>query len=343
MSYEPDTFPYDFSYNQSEPETDSIDIIQEETESDYIGTEPEGDYVWKPFEYGNVNLYVKDCEPDGNCQFRSIETALGQFSKEYTHKVLRDLVIKYILKLSQNRFEQILENYKLEKSNGEFAGGWDPDKINTKEEFVSEMRKGGFHFEGDYTTLEILSNVLDVDFIILNKSKQVTLVRNNKIATIVLYYEKIGNSGHYLTIGLKKNDKIITAFKTSRLPIEIRELINLTKNSKSNAKSPKRSRAKRSRAKSPKRSRAKSPKRSRAKSYKRSRAKLPKRSRAKSPKRSRAKLPKRSRAKRSKSPKRSRAKSHKRSRAKSPKRSRAKRSKSPKRSRAKRSKSPKRH
>ena len=194
-------------------------------------------YEWKQFDMKVKNLVVKDCKPDGNCQFRSIEQALYQYNNKYTHIKLRKLIGDYILSLKDKDFENILNNYKIEKDNGEFIGKWNPYKIKSKIDFVKNINTLGFHFEGDDTTLNILSKILNIDFIIINKNKSVTLKLNNGRAIIVLYYEKHGLSGHYKTIGLKK-DNIISAFNSKSLPDEITELINIGKSRVVKTKSP---------------------------------------------------------------------------------------------------------
>ena len=259
------------------------------------------DYKWKPFDMKVKNLVVKDCKPDGNCQFRSIEQALYQYNNKYTHIKLRKLIGEYILSLKDKDFENILNNYRIEKDNGEFIGKWNPYKIKSKTDFVKNINTLGFHFEGDDTTLNILSKILNVDFIIINKDKSVTLKLTSGRAIIVLYYEKHGLSGHYKTIGLKKDSMVVSAFNSKSLPEEISELINIGKSGVVKSKSPKRSKAEEKvssvvKTKSPKR---RSTKRSKAK------AKVSTVVKTKSPKR---RSTKRSKVVKTKSPKRSRVK-----------------------------------
>ena len=182
---------------------------------------------------------IKDCNPDGNCQFRSIEQALYQYNNKYTHIKLRKIIGDYINKLNDDDFQNIIDNYKIEKDNSEFIGKWDPYKVKNKQDFIKHINKLGFHFEGDDTTLNILSDVLNVDFIIINKNKSVTLKLNNKRAIIVLYYHKSDLSGHYQTIGLKSKGTVISAFNPKSLPGEITEMINMGKGESQRTKSPK--------------------------------------------------------------------------------------------------------
>jgi hypothetical protein len=323
-----DNFPTDFTYNVTEEPTAESTVGTAEstvgTAESTVGTvestagtvesvieeKIDDDYRWKQFDMNVKNLVVKDCKPDGNCQFRSIEQALYQYNNKYTHIKLRKLIGDYILSLKDKDFENILNNYKIEKDNGEFIGKWDPSKIKSKIDFVKNINTLGFHFEGDDTTLNILSTILNIDFIIINKNKSVTLKLNGGRAIIVLYYEKHGLSGHYKTIGLKKNSMIVSAFNSKSLPEEISELINIGKSRVVRTKSPKSVRTKspkRSKAKVSKVVKTKSPKR---RSTKRSKAKVSKVVKTKSPKR--------------RSTKRSKAKASKVVKTKSPKRSRVK-------------------
>jgi hypothetical protein len=242
-------FPEDFTYvPSSEKSLESKSLEQQEKnilnikrshhtdlqktiQLDDLEDDVKDDYIWKQFSKKLPNLVIKDCIPDGNCQFRSIENALYQYNNKYTHIKLREMVGKYIQKLPESDFINILDNYKIEKDNDEFLGHWDPYKVNTKEDLIKNINTLGFHFEGDDVTLNIISNVLHLDFIMLNSNKSITLKMNNNKIIIVLYYEKSGLSGHYKTIGLKneKGGIITTAFKAQLLPKEIQYLIELSK------------------------------------------------------------------------------------------------------------------
>jgi hypothetical protein len=175
---------------------------------------------------------VKDCLADGNCQFRSIETALTQAGYRTTHDKLRKVIGKYIRKMADDDFQLILENYRLEKESGDFKGNWDPNKTNTKREFINNILKSGFHFEGDNITLSLLSKAIKIDFIIFDDSYNITDLSNpsqlnDKI--IILYYIKFHNSGHYNTIGYKPKSKIKTIFKRNELPSEFDYMMDKNK------------------------------------------------------------------------------------------------------------------
>lgn len=180
--------------------------------------------------------FVKmDCLADGNCQFRSIETALKHAGYKINHKKLRDAVGKYIYKLPNQEFALIISNYREEKENNIFIGDWNPFNITNKREFINEIKKEGFHFQGDYITLSLLTKVLQTDFIVISNDEYIIDTSNPEKLNerlIILYYQSFDNNGHYQTIGLKQQEtprktKIQTVFfRNENLPIDIKRLID---------------------------------------------------------------------------------------------------------------------
>lgn len=199
------------------------------------------DFTWLPLnkkwseKLMSKKFMEKDCIGDGDCQFRSIETALTNAGYKMDNNKLRRILGKYINKLPNEHFYNILQNYRIEKQNGEFKGGWNPFYVKTKRQFINNIVKSGFHFEGDSITLELLSKALGVDFIIFDNKYNITDLSdtenlNDKL--IILYYTRdasSNNNGHYKTIGLsmnetidnRKDNKILTIFKRNKLPKEI--------------------------------------------------------------------------------------------------------------------------
>ncbi len=181
------------------------------------------------------NFFIKNCLADGNCQFRSIETALNNSGYKTNHKKLRNLIIKYINNLDNKLFFNIIQNYRLEKDHGEFIGNWDPYSIKNKSNFIKEIKKTGFHFQGDHITLDLISNALNIQFVILtsdyniiNLSNKQNLYNDTNSKLIILYYNKPNNNndhGHYQSIGFKYKRKIESIFKTP-FPKEIENLLD---------------------------------------------------------------------------------------------------------------------
>ena len=206
--------------------------VQEDDEDEYIS--PKEKYIWSPVDdlWQKILLsdrfFVKDCAPDGNCQFRSLEEALkGDTSLKFSHKKLRRLIAEHILTISDLEFKEIIENYRIEKENGEFYGEWDPNVIKTKRQLSLEIKKPGFHFEGDHVTLSLLSKILQIDIIIFNQnSHNITKIENDNLKFVILNFIQSGNTGHYKTIGFKQDKRIFTLFNRNNLPDDIITLLD---------------------------------------------------------------------------------------------------------------------
>lgn len=183
--------------------------------------------TWEPF-YKFDKFFIKDTLPDGNCQFRAISEAMRstrstRSDAKLNHKQLRKLIAEYIINLSDEEFKDIINYYRIEKTNHEFIGKWDPFKVKTKSALARHIKKSGFHFQGDNLTLSLLSRILDVDFIIFGKDT-ITELSHTHPRIIMLYY----TGDHYQTIGIKEKGirKIITLFDRHNLPDTIRILID---------------------------------------------------------------------------------------------------------------------
>ena len=196
-------------------------------------------FIWEPLqpEWQSKLLcntfVIKNCLGDGNCQFRSIETALSNAGCKTDHERLRKSLVKYINSLDNKEFFDIIQLYRIEKQNGEFIGDWDPFTIKNKRQFNNELKKPGFNFQGDHITLSLVSKALGLDIILLDNYFNITDLSNPdqlQPKVIVLYYDNKGlnaTSGHYQTIGIiTKRKKVYTMFKRSELPEEIDRLLD---------------------------------------------------------------------------------------------------------------------
>lgn len=167
----------------------------------------------------------KDCIGDGNCQFRSIETALTNAGYKTNYAKLRNQVAKYIRSMPSEEFSSIIQSYALEKQNNEFHGGWDPYAIRNKYDFIRVIKQPGFVFEGDNVTLALLTKALKIDFVVFGDNYVINDLTNTQTPNeriILLMYTRIGNTGHYKTIGLQTpNGKVTTIFKRQKLPLEL--------------------------------------------------------------------------------------------------------------------------
>jgi hypothetical protein len=178
--------------------------------------------TWKPFEESDNKSFfvIKDTIPDGNCQFRAISQAILNGTN---HRQLRKLIAEYINELPDAEFREIVNHYRIEKTNGEFVGKWDPFRVKTKNQLMRHVKKSGFHFQGDNITLSLLSKILNIDFIIMTET-HVTELSNTHDKIIILYY----SHNHYKTIGIKQEGirKVMTLFERHALPDTLRLLID---------------------------------------------------------------------------------------------------------------------
>lgn len=153
----------------------------------------------------NDKFVMKNVLGDGNCQFRAIEEALkttqNTQTTNITHKQLRILLAEKILTLSENEFHSILNTYILEKKNGDFVGNWDPLTTKTRVQLANHIKKKGFHFQGDHSTLSLLSRILHIDFIIIQNDYTFFSIGAENDQVILLYYDK--NHTHYQLIGTR--------------------------------------------------------------------------------------------------------------------------------------------
>ena len=219
------------------------DVNFEDINIEDYGHQEKDTFIWEPLqpEWQSKLLcntfVIKNCLGDGNCQFRSIETALSNAGCKTDHERLRKSLVKYINSLDNKDFFDIIQLYRIEKQNGEFVGDWDPFSIKNKRQFNNELKKPGFNFQGDHITLSLVSKALGLDIILLDNYFNITDLSNPdqlQPKVIVLYYDNKGlnfsgqgTSGHYQTIGIiTKRKKVYTMFKRSELPEEIDRLLD---------------------------------------------------------------------------------------------------------------------
>ena len=189
--------PFGISPIQQPPPV-QVQREEEEEEEELFSPKDKEKHVWVPIDdqWKKILMsdfyFVKDCAPDGNCQFRSLEEAIKSDSQiKASHKKLRRMVAEHILTLSDLQFQDILNNYKVEKDSGEFYGDWDPNTIKTKRQLALEIKKPGFNFEGDNMTLSILSKVLKLDIFIFNQNTHtITKIENDNPQFIIINFMK---------------------------------------------------------------------------------------------------------------------------------------------------------
>lgn len=194
------------------------------------------DFVWAPLDTTwqsklvSSKFMVKDCLPDGNCQFHSIANALSGAGYKSDHAKLRKVLARYIHKLPLDEFMTILEMYRAEKAHGEFKGDWDPFQVKTKRAFVKHVKTQGFHFEGDNTTLALLSKAIGIDIILFTSEYNIIDLSNTthlQPKLIILFYTPdTKGSGHYQTVGYQSRIHVNTMFRRDKLPQEVARALN---------------------------------------------------------------------------------------------------------------------
>jgi hypothetical protein len=87
-------------------------------------------------------------------------------SKLVKPKFIKMQIKKYLNDIPFQEFSKIINNYKNEKN--EFIGDFDINKIKTRNSLIKILTKPNFKLQTDNTTLHILSQILNLDFIIFD-------------------------------------------------------------------------------------------------------------------------------------------------------------------------------
>lgn len=167
-----------------------------------------------------------------NEKYLTLEMAL--FNAGYNIRVggLKHQIIKYIKDLTQWEFLQFLDDYKREKTMGQFTGKWDPYGVKNKNDFIREFKSPHFTLEDDSIMISLISEITNIDFIIFHQNYRIqdltgTVPRDN----IVLLYKFIDDNTQrvfFTCIGLieKNGRKIKSMFQREKLPESISILLN---------------------------------------------------------------------------------------------------------------------
>lgn len=175
---------------------------------------------------------LKDCGAEGDCLFLCIEEALLDFHRmeddSFSVENLRRLAASQI---TDDNFNIILETYKAEVECDEFEGMWNPYSIKTPKQLKREIEKCGNSFWGDHIIIQLLSEALEINFIILNDENELAQheFRLQRIGmnfkkerkTIVLsYYSNV----HYQLVGYFNGCYMQTCFKFEEIPPELLDI-----------------------------------------------------------------------------------------------------------------------
>ena len=171
---------------------------------------------------------ILDCGGDGDCFFNCINNALkSKHIYDIEDYNLRELISNSI---NKEKFDEIINIYKILKDSDDFDEDWDPYVI-TIDEFKEKIKEGGNEYWCDHILLNILYEILNINIIILNNNEFMNEYYyyplfhdyNETKETIILLYE---NNIHFKLIGHFNNHNMITLFTKETLPIEILRLIN---------------------------------------------------------------------------------------------------------------------
>ena len=182
-------------------------------------------YLEKP---NNNSLFGSlDCCSNCDCLFHCISYAIKDIFDDYDAKSLRNELSNYI---TEERFKNIIEIYKILATTGDFNEEWNPHTI-TFEEFKKKISEGGNEYWGDFLLLNLLKEILNINFIvlysndILNNYYYYPLFyeydKGNK--TVILLYE---NEEHFRLIGNFQDGNMIYLFTHKTIPHEILKIIN---------------------------------------------------------------------------------------------------------------------
>ena len=177
----------------------------------------------------NSRYGIFDCETDGNCLFHCIANAFNEKYKEkgesYDYKDIRNLIANSI---TEEQFESVIQYYRIMEDANDFDEEWDPYEIKNIDDFKRQLRKSGNNYWGDYLLLNIITEVLQLNIIILNYNNDCSLYNtlihfNPCYNTIFLLYV---DNCHFQLIGYFDNI-IKSLFSKDEIPEELNQLIQL--------------------------------------------------------------------------------------------------------------------
>lgn len=182
-------------------------------------------YLDKP---NNNSLFGSlDCGGDGDCLFHCLSYAVKGVLDDFDSKSLRS---KLSDSITIERFSNIIEIYKILSLTGDFDEDWDPNTI-TFDEFKEKLIEGGNEYWGDFLLLNLLKEILNINFVILYSNEYLNKYYNyplfyeydENIKTIILLYE---NEEHFKLIGNFQSGNMIYLFTHKTIPREILKIIN---------------------------------------------------------------------------------------------------------------------
>ena len=195
---------------------------------------------WHKNPHGFQEAYVKDCGGGGDCQFLCVSHAIARLITLSVSQ-LRRLVGEQILALTDEQFTDYMAAYRAEFAQHpnrhrqrSADGAWDPHRCRTKRELKQAVEApittgDGFYFQGDQVTLDLMSGVLGVNFVVFSpddkyvyqtratqpterKRRQSDSDEHKNLCTICLLY--IASYKHYQLIGFADHSRSIDTDST---------------------------------------------------------------------------------------------------------------------------------
>tara|TARA_Y100001936_G_scaffold254128_2_gene325365 strand:+ start:4260 stop:4988 length:729 start_codon:yes stop_codon:yes gene_type:complete len=183
-------------------------------------------YLEKPI---NNSLFgCLDCGGSGDCLYHCISYVFNDINEEDYTAI--DLRIGISTSLTEERYNELIEFYKIMNDTGDFDESWDPDEM-TIEEFKDLIIRGGNEYWGDFLMLNLIKEYLMINLVILNSNELTEEYYNypifheydEKLDTIILLYE---NEEHFKLIGHFQGNNMVTLFNNQTIPKEILKMIN---------------------------------------------------------------------------------------------------------------------
>lgn len=182
----------------------------------------------------NSPFGIFDCSYDGDCFFHCISNALNdyhKFDKDYEIINSSDIRNKLADSITNEKFNECIQYYKIMKDSEDFYEEWDPYEIKDLISFQNIIKKGGHNYWGDYILLIQLINLFKLNIFILNSNENKkdysvynTLIEyNSDYDTIFLLYE---DECHFKLIGYFDGNNIISYF-TENIPVEFLKLFKI--------------------------------------------------------------------------------------------------------------------
>jgi hypothetical protein len=181
------------------------------------------------------SLYgILDCESDGNCFFHCIANSLNEKELYVSDEYYDQNDIRHMIadSITEDKYNELLNYYKIMKDADDFDEEWDPYSIESIEDFKTEITKSGHNYWGDWLLLDILCKALKVNIFILNTdttSNNFTVYNtmieyHSEFSSIFLSYEDLS---HFQLIGYFNGDKMISYFNEKQIPRELKKICQI--------------------------------------------------------------------------------------------------------------------